>query len=426
MYTTYGVHNDADPALCQHPGCLYPRGDKEPSDSEYPVYWTSRWTMYRVFNGYDTSPPPYLAPPPGLRDREDYQASSGITYYDSTWKGASGEGAMEEHYEGYCLPIFPFSNKYSCSFISLGDVAFFVTYDDRPNWMPKVCLFSPRNHPPGARLRQTSAVCEKRLRRASAERSRPTGSGCPPPWRRHASRPQSGSHGEGRHFLRLRLRLGLHAGPHRQAGFALPASAILLLFRRAEDPGYAGPRRPDGEPELSRLRHGQARPGANVESGRRARSGHLAPLSPLRSSARGLCGRSRDAGGLGGAFVSADMGNSRRNSMTRPCCPVASDDVGEFPAGGVGRARQRNARRIAVECGSGRIEARGGEFEVARGVDRRSPEVSTAIGRRRLRSPGAWGTRRPLHLVSSLRPGLATGRNVARMSARTRTESLRS
>jgi hypothetical protein len=148
-YATYGIHNDAHQSLCQHAGCVYPRGEKDPSDPDYPAYWTSRWTMYRVFKGYETSQPPYLGPPPGLNEGEDYQASSGVTYYDSTWKGASGEGAMEEHYEGWCLPIFPFSNKYSCSFISLADVAFFVTYDDRPKWMPKVCLFSPRNHPPG-------------------------------------------------------------------------------------------------------------------------------------------------------------------------------------------------------------------------------------------------------------------------------------
>ncbi len=119
-----------------------------PSDPDYPAYWTSRRTMVRVFKGYETSQPPYLGPPPGLKEGEDYQASSGVT----TWKGASGDGAMEEHYEGWCLPIFPFSNKYSCSFISLGDIAFFVTYDDRPKWMPKVCLFSPHNHPPARDL----------------------------------------------------------------------------------------------------------------------------------------------------------------------------------------------------------------------------------------------------------------------------------
>jgi hypothetical protein len=55
---------------------------------------------------------------------------------------------MEEDYDKSCLPIFPMANNYSCSFISLGSTAFFVTYDDRPSWMPPVCLFSPRNPPP--------------------------------------------------------------------------------------------------------------------------------------------------------------------------------------------------------------------------------------------------------------------------------------
>jgi hypothetical protein len=77
----------------------------------------------------------------------DYEASSGTTFYDSTWNG--GRGAMMEYYDKRCLPIFPLPNNYTCAFISLGDTAFFVTYDaDRPEGMPPVCLFSPRNHPP--------------------------------------------------------------------------------------------------------------------------------------------------------------------------------------------------------------------------------------------------------------------------------------
>lgn len=55
---------------------------------------------------------------------------------------------MMEHYEKACLPIFPIANNYTCSFISLGDIAFFVASDDRPSWMPPVCLFSPKNHAP--------------------------------------------------------------------------------------------------------------------------------------------------------------------------------------------------------------------------------------------------------------------------------------
>lgn len=149
IYSTYGVHNPPSASPCAYPTCVYPRQPHEPSDPQYPAYWTSHWNMYRVFNGYEKYPPPYAGKPPApLRNGADYQTSYGITYYDSTWSGPSGEGAMEEHYEKFCLPIFPFANNFSCSFISLGDIAYFVTYQDRPKWMPKVCLFSDVNHPP--------------------------------------------------------------------------------------------------------------------------------------------------------------------------------------------------------------------------------------------------------------------------------------
>jgi hypothetical protein len=105
--------------------------------------------MYRVFNHYKDNPPPYDAKPPAsLQEGTDYQTSWGTSYYDSTWTGPAGKGAMEEDYDKTCLPIFPFANNYSCSFISLGSIAYFLTYDDRPPWMPPVCLFSPRNPPP--------------------------------------------------------------------------------------------------------------------------------------------------------------------------------------------------------------------------------------------------------------------------------------
>jgi hypothetical protein len=149
VYATYGVHNDSHRSDCTYPTCVYTRGPNEPTDPTYPPYWTSHWAMYRVFNNYRTHLPPYAgAPPLPLQDIVDYQKSWGTTYYDSEWQAPRGHGAMEEHYEKYCLPIFPFANNYTCSFISLGDTAFFVTYDDRPSWMPPVCLFSPRNHPP--------------------------------------------------------------------------------------------------------------------------------------------------------------------------------------------------------------------------------------------------------------------------------------
>lgn len=150
VYQTYGVHNDPAISPCASADCIYKRNPGEPTDPVYPEYWVSNWNMYRVYNNYSEFPPPYNgAPPAALKEGTDYEKSTGTTYYDSTWTGASGEGAMMEHYEGRCLPIFPISNKFTCSFISLGKTAFFVTYDkDRPADMPPVCVFSKFNHPP--------------------------------------------------------------------------------------------------------------------------------------------------------------------------------------------------------------------------------------------------------------------------------------
>jgi hypothetical protein len=107
--------------------------------------------MYRVFNKYVEYPPPYDGPPPSeLKEGRDYQVSYGKSYYDSTWRGPEGEkGAMLEHYEEWSLPIFPFDNHFTSSFVSLGNTAYFLTYDkDRPKGMLPICVFSALNHPP--------------------------------------------------------------------------------------------------------------------------------------------------------------------------------------------------------------------------------------------------------------------------------------
>ena len=150
VYATWGVHNPPSVSNCADPQCSYSGQSGRPPDPVYPAYWQSRWTMYRVFRNYANALPPYKGPPPGLVPGRDFEVSYGATYYDSTWKGPSGEGAMMERYEKRCLPIFPgIANDFTCSFISLGDTAFFLTYkQDRPKGMPPVCLFSPLNHPP--------------------------------------------------------------------------------------------------------------------------------------------------------------------------------------------------------------------------------------------------------------------------------------
>ena len=150
VYATYGVHNPPAVSPCTFPNCVYERTPGEPPNPMYPPYWQSSWNMYRVFNDYAQYPPPYDGKPPaGLKEGVDYEVSRGASYYDSTYTGRYGEGAMQEFYDKRCLPIFPIDNHFTCSFISLGDVAYFVTYDvDRPAGMPPVCLFSKRNHPP--------------------------------------------------------------------------------------------------------------------------------------------------------------------------------------------------------------------------------------------------------------------------------------
>lgn len=150
VYATYGVHNPPEYSNCASPDCVYKREPGQPSDPRYPDYWSSNWTMYRVFNGYVENPPPYDGkPPPALQEGRDYEVSYGSTYYDSQWRGPTGEGAMMEHYVKRCLPIFPGSNHYTCSFVSLGDMAYFLTYpEDRPAGMPPCCVFSKLNHPP--------------------------------------------------------------------------------------------------------------------------------------------------------------------------------------------------------------------------------------------------------------------------------------
>lgn len=147
VYQTYGVHNDGTSPPCANEDCTYPRGPDEPENPIWPEQWVSEWTMYRVFKNYADNPPPYPGKPPApLEEGTDYEVSYGKTYYDATW--GDGEGAMMEQYDKKCLPIFPFDNTYSCAFISLGNTAYFLAGDNKPDWMPDVCLFSTFNHPP--------------------------------------------------------------------------------------------------------------------------------------------------------------------------------------------------------------------------------------------------------------------------------------
>ena len=150
VYPTFGVHNPPEYTQgCAQPDCLVRRGPGAPSDPLFPLQWVSDWTMYRVFRNYEDHPPPYASPPEGLVEDEDYTVSSGTTSYDSTYSDDNGSGAMMEFYQDYCLPIFPIDAHYTCAFISLGNIAYFLTFEkDRPKDMPACCRFSNLNPPP--------------------------------------------------------------------------------------------------------------------------------------------------------------------------------------------------------------------------------------------------------------------------------------
>ena len=97
--------------------------------------------------GDPANPPPYASPPAG--GRPGLRKSYGASYYDASYVPADGDGrgAMMEHYEKRCLPIFPGSNQYSCSFVSLGNKAYFLRYADQPR-ARRSAASSPDNHPP--------------------------------------------------------------------------------------------------------------------------------------------------------------------------------------------------------------------------------------------------------------------------------------
>ena len=110
---------------CGPDECRETRAPTDPPDPAYPPQWVSNWKMYRVFANYEKNLPPWDSPPAGMTEGTDYEVSTGWTAYDSTYvaENGKGTGAMMEHYEKRCLPIFPIDNQFTCSFVSLGDTA---------------------------------------------------------------------------------------------------------------------------------------------------------------------------------------------------------------------------------------------------------------------------------------------------------------
>lgn len=271
VFPTYGIHNPPQYSPCAAPDCLYARAPGEPSDPTLPLFWSARWTMYRVFNKYVEFPPPYDGPPPAeLTEGEDYQISYGVSFYDSTWRGPDGEhGAMMEHYIDWSLPIFPFDNHFTSSFVSLGNNAYFLTYDqDRPQDMVPICRFSDLNHPP-----RRDFVKHLPYSRADSERlggrvqgysfwASPEPGPAADPGRR-----QPGPNGRPGGAVRVRVSQPVGARPGGCPGRALPASALVLLLRTPE----RSTERAHRQSVLHGIRDDQTRPGRHVGPGHEVR-----------------------------------------------------------------------------------------------------------------------------------------------------------
>ena len=150
VFPTYGVHNPPSYSPCAAPDCLYAREPDEPSDPLLPLFWTAKWTMYRVFRKYAEYSPPYDGPPPvELKEGEDYQVSYGASYYDSTWQGPNGEqGAMMEHYVDLSLTDIPFRQSFHLLLHFSGEQGLPDRRQRSPKGMSPICLFSDLNHPP--------------------------------------------------------------------------------------------------------------------------------------------------------------------------------------------------------------------------------------------------------------------------------------
>ncbi len=157
IYSTNGVHSGYGCDTSNN-FCIAPRDKYDLPDPQFPQMWISDWTMFTVTNtaASDVNPPPYTNPPIVL-EPDDYIVSYGTSFYDNTYQPENPEddedyGAMMEHYNDFCLPIFGKSlkqNTFTCAFVSLGKKAFFLDYDNKtPEGTPDCCMFSPSNHPP--------------------------------------------------------------------------------------------------------------------------------------------------------------------------------------------------------------------------------------------------------------------------------------
>eukprot|EP00117_Sycon_ciliatum_P040162 scpid93606/ scgid29556/ len=108
----------------------------EPPKDHWPEKWISDWTLYHVLPEDPT--PPYA----DGKVPEQSRKGRGRTYYD--W---SKLAIIEEYYD-FCVPIFVEGHNFTCHFLNVNNVSYFITFDDRPSWTPPCCIFGKPWLPP--------------------------------------------------------------------------------------------------------------------------------------------------------------------------------------------------------------------------------------------------------------------------------------
>lgn len=102
----------------------------------WPTTFITDWLLYHV--PAEDPMPPYsngAIPTP-------HRTGRGRTFYD--WR----KFALLEEYYDFCVPIFVEGFNFTCHFLNIGNVSYFVTFDDRPSWAPACCIFGKPWLPP--------------------------------------------------------------------------------------------------------------------------------------------------------------------------------------------------------------------------------------------------------------------------------------
>jgi len=102
----------------------------DPTPPSWPDQFVMNWTLY--YAPQITNQPPYsnngIPNPP-------YCAGRGSTFYD--WSTSS----MLEVYDDFCVPIFPNGSNWRCHFLNTQNIAYLITFEDRPPNQPPCWYF---------------------------------------------------------------------------------------------------------------------------------------------------------------------------------------------------------------------------------------------------------------------------------------------